>query len=252
MAKRLTIGIVGFGDFSRLMVKYLSKHACLLVTTRRELPNSPDFDCEFVDTDTVLQQDIIILSLPAQHLEDYLKANLNQINPKALIIDVCSVKMKPVEIMHRLLPKTNQILATHPMFGPASAADRLEGQRIMLYPVRLHKQRYADIKAFLDKLGLIIIETTPEKHDRMMAYVQGLSHYIGRVMQLMKIPDTELLTAAYSDLLDMKRIQGGDSWDLFYSIMHENPYALEINERFKKASAKLDKKLGIPKKGLNN
>jgi prephenate dehydrogenase len=248
MAKSLTIGIVGFGDFGRLMVQYLSEHARLLVTTRREISRPKNFDCEFVDPDTVLAQDIIILSLPAQHLESYLKENLKRINPGALIVDVCSVKVEPVEVMRRVLPETNQILATHPLFGPASAADSIQGQRIMLYPVRLDERKYAAIKDFLRKLGLRVIESTPEEHDRAMAYVQGLSHYIGRVMQLMDIPETELITAAYSDLLDMKRIQGGDSWDLFYSIMHENPYALAINKRFKKASADLDKKLDLDRR----
>jgi prephenate dehydrogenase len=77
----------------------------------------------------------------------------------------------------------------------------------------------------------------------MMAYVQGLSHYIARVMDEMNIPETELSTLAYEDLIDMKRVQGGDSWELFYSIMEENPYTHKVNRDFKKACLALDKKL---------
>lgn len=59
----------------------------------------------------------------------------------------------------------------------------------------------------------------------------------------MDIPDSELATMAYKDLLDMKNIQAKDTWDLFESIMHDNPYALEVNELFKKAQCKLDSEL---------
>ena len=78
-----------------------------------------------------------------------------------------------------------------------------------------------------------------------MAYVQGLSHYIGRVMDIMEIPDTPLATMAYEDLLDMKRIQGGDSWDLFMSIMHENPYAVSVQANFEQACRQLNDDLGL-------
>jgi prephenate dehydrogenase len=116
----------------------------------------------------------------------------------------------------------------------------------MVHPTRIDPARYKRIKLFLrQELGLLVIECTPEEHDRMMAYSLGLSHYIGRVMQAMDIPQTELATRAYEDLLDMKRIQGKDSWELFQSIMHENPYALEVNQAFRQASQDLDKQLGI-------
>lgn len=85
----------------------------------------------------------------------------------------------------------------------------------MLSPVRVPAADYQAIKHFLKvTLGLSIIECTPDEHDQALAYVQGLSHYIGRLMQIMKIPRTELMTRAYADLLDMKDIQGGDSWEL--------------------------------------
>ena len=41
----------------------------------------------------------------------------------AVIVDVCSVKEYPVQWMRELLPANVSILATHPMFGPDSAAD---------------------------------------------------------------------------------------------------------------------------------
>lgn len=111
-------------------------------------------------------------------------------------------------------------------------------------PVRVPNEKFSSIKQLLQiDLKLEVLERTPEQHDHEMAYVQGLSHYIGRVMDCMQIPESELATLAYEDLLDMKKIQGGDSWDLYASIMLQNPYAAEVNAQFKQACERLDEKL---------
>lgn len=239
------IGIIGFGDFSKLMVRYLHPYFDIVVATRQKDVHS-NMPCTFVGAPEALAQPIVIPSMPAQYLEEYFLQNARYLSSEALVIDVCSVKVNSVKVLKKVLPKNVHILATHPLFGPASAAESLKGQRIMLYPVRLPQAQYQKIRRFLrDRLRLTIIECSPEAHDKALAYVQGLSHYIGRVMQIMDIPETELMTNAYADLLDMKQIQGGDSWELFESIMRENPYALEVHRRFEKACDTLDNTLGI-------
>jgi prephenate dehydrogenase len=246
MANKPTVAIIGYGEFTKLMIKHLSPHMHVMVSSRQAKVNHDDLTFQEVDLKTSLGQEIIIPSIPSQFFTDFFTTNPHLINPKALIIDVCSVKVKPTEVMLHDAPKTCQILATHPLFGPASAQDGLKGQKIMLYPARLPAERYKNIKKFLkDILGLHIIEMAPEDHGKIMAYAQGLSHYLGRVMQNMRIPESELTTSAYNDLLGMKHIQGNDSWDLFESIMFENPYALEVHQRFKRAMVKLDTRLGI-------
>ncbi len=242
---RTSIGIIGFGDFSKLMIRHLEPYADILVATRQKSPDS-DLKCRFVSNVEALAQPVVIPSMPSQFLESYFKENAKYLQPKAIVVDVCSVKVKPVKTLKKILPGSVEILATHPLFGPASASDTLAGQRIMIYPARLEPAKYEDIKGFLrDTMRLKLIECTPEEHDRTLAYVQGLSHYIGRIMDIMKIPDTELLTRAYADLLDMKKIQGGDSWELFESIMLENPYAKAVHDEFEDACRDLDKRLGL-------
>lgn len=240
------LAIIGFGDFAQLMVRYLSPYFEVMVASRRRITNKKGLDFTEVTVETALKQEIIIPSMPSQFLEEFFIANYDFLNPKALVVDVCSVKTQPVEVLRRVLPEGVQILATHPLFGPASAKNSLKGQKIMMYPVRLTDKKLTKIKQFLrDTLELEIIETTPEAHDQMMAYAQGLSHYIGRAMQLMDIPDSKLTTKAYGDLLDMKRVQGRDSDELFDSILFENPYALEVNKKFKQTLKALDEDLGI-------
>lgn len=244
--KRFSIGIIGYGDFTKLMLEHLAPYADIVVSSRTHEEGEAGFGAQFASLNDVLARPIIIPSIPSQFFEAFFTEHAADVNPDATVIDVCSVKVKPLEVLEQLLPKTCHIIGTHPLLGPASVEKNhgLKGLRCVVSRVRASDEAYSVLESFLsEELGLKIIEKTPSEHDKIMAYVQGLSHYIGRVMQVMDIPDTELSTFAYDDLLDMKRIQGGDSWELFESIMHENPYAFEVNQDFKEAMAELDKKI---------
>lgn len=228
------------------MCEYLAPHADIIVSSRSNVDGEAGFGARFAPLDEVLARPIIVPSIPSQFFESFFTDHKQLVNPEAVVIDVCSVKVKPLEVLGRLLPETCQIIGTHPMFGPASTRKNngLKGLKCVVCPVRIPDPKLAKLTSLLgETLGLEIIYKTPEEHDRDMAYVQGLSHYIGRTMGIMDIPDTTLATFAYEDLLDMKNIQGHDSWDLFESIMNENPYAREVNQDFKRAIDALDQQL---------
>jgi prephenate dehydrogenase len=232
----LQIGLIGYGAFGQLIAQHLASVAEFHIY---------DPTIAGADVTKALAQPIIILAIPAQELAGFLSTNSVHLHKDALYIDVCSVKVRPVSTLLEHVPETAQIIATHPMFGPATAADSLVGRKIMIHPVRVSDETYQTFKQFLAGFELSIIETTPEKHDHMMAYVQGLSHYIGRIMQEMDVPNTELSTLAYDDLLDMKRVQGNDSDALFNSILHENPYTKEVLEDFETAQKAVDSRFSV-------
>lgn len=244
--KKYQIGIVGYGDFTKVMVQYLAPYADIIVSSRSKESGDAGHGAQFAPLKEVLARPVIIPSLPAQYFEEFISENYDQINPEALVIDVCSVKVKPLQALERCLPKTCSIVGTHPLFGPASIKKNggITGLRCVVSNVRSSEEQYSVLIQFLsENLKLSVLERTPEQHDKEMAYVQGLSHYIGRVMDIMNIPKSELSTIAYDDLYDMKMVQAKDSWDLFASIMHENPYAKEVNEAFKKAQKELDNQI---------
>lgn len=245
--KKYNIGIVGYGDFTKLMLEYMSPFADIVVSSRKQDFGDAGFGASFAPNKEVLSCPIIILSIPAQFISEFLDNNYEYINDQAIVIDVCSVKVKPLDVMVAKLPANCSIIGTHPMFGPASVKKNMgiKNLKCVVSAKRADEKVLNDLMSFLSQdLGLEVIKKTADQHDREMAYVQGLSHYLGRVMDIMNIPDSELSTLAYDDLLDMKRIQGGDSWDLFESIMDQNPYAREVNQKFKDACGQLDIKLG--------
>lgn len=243
---RYSIGIIGYGDFTKLMCEYLAPYADIIVSSRQTTEGDAGFGARFAPIQEVLAREVIIPSFPSQHFEAFFAEHVHMIRSDALVIDVCSVKVRPLQVLEKLLPKTCQIIGTHPMFGPASVREQggIKGLKCVVCPVRAHETTERELERFLHEiLGLRILKYSPEEHDRAMAYVQGVSHYIARLMSEMSIPETEMATLAYEKLLAMKNVQARDSWDLFYSIMHDNPYAKKVNDHLRQSVDSLDKKI---------
>jgi prephenate dehydrogenase len=138
--------------------------------------------------------------------------------------------MLPARWMSELLPAHADLVATHPLFGPQSARNGLAGLRFVVCPVR--GRRHRQVAAFGRRLGLKVTVTTPEEHDREMAYVQALTHLIGRSLVNMGIPDEQLKTQSYQHLLDLCGLIGADTFELFTAIQTQNPFAREVATAF--------------------
>jgi prephenate dehydrogenase len=92
-------------------------------------------------------------------------------------------------------------------------------------------------------LQLEVIEKTPEEHDSEMAYVQGLSHFVGRALSIMQIKDFESATKSYKQLLALENLVGSDSWELYKTIQNANPYTQEVRNTFLETLQDLETKL---------
>lgn len=229
-----SIGLVGFGSFGKFIFKHLSPYFEIKVhdefISEGRLKKYKIVNSSLAE---VSKCDVVILAVPVQFLEKVIKEISNTVNPKALVIDVSSVKEKPVEMMLKHLPQSVEILGTHPLFGPQSGANGISGLNMVVSPVRINKVRLRYVVQFLeDELEIILLKRTPEVHDKQMAYVQALTHFIGRAINEIDIPDIEQKTPAYQFLLDIKRNLGKDSMDLFLTIERENPYAPEVLDEF--------------------
>jgi len=65
-----------------------------------------------------------------------------------------------------------------------------------------------------------------------MAYVQALTHLIGRSLVNMGIPDEQLKTQFYQHLLDLCALIGADTFELFTAIQTQNPFAAAVVTAF--------------------
>jgi prephenate dehydrogenase len=236
------IGIIGVGDFGKFLEKHLQKYFEVEIFDRKILADISLNDS--IQTDRINNVDFLVFSITLNGLEDVCQKIQGKIKKEVVLVDVMSIKVKPIEIMKRYFPD-NQILATHPIFGPQSGKNGLKDLPIVLTNVSLSEDLYTGIKSFLlNNLELKVIERTLEQHDKEMAYIQGLSHFIGRALETMDIQDYESKTYSYAQLLKLRELLGKDSFELFKTIQNGNPHAKEIRENFLKVLIDLEKTLG--------
>jgi len=240
----MNIGIIGFGRFGKLLVKYLSKDNKVYVSSRKnndgeikKLNGIP------ASLEEVCKKDIVIPSVPISKFEEILKKIKNLLMHDSLVVDVCSVKEYPVKVMKQVLPNNVQILATHPMFGPDSATTALKGRKIVLCKVRIDKKLYNTIKKSLRRRGLIVLETSPAKHDREIAKSLLLTHMIGRSLIDFGANNLEIDSEGYKRLIRILETVRNDSEQLFKDMNNYNKYSKKVRDDFIKSLNKINLRL---------
>lgn len=228
-----TLGLIGFGQFGRLAAGVLRDHFDVLVFDHAPdtAARAKDLGVAFGSLEAAASREVVVVAVPVVAIREVLVAVAGRLRPGALVIDVGSVKMLPAQWMIELLPAHVDIVATHPLFGPQSVArDGLPGLRLVVCPVR--GERHHAVAAFGRSLGLAVTISTPEEHDQEMAYVQALTHLIGRALVNLGIPDERLATQSYQHLIELCGLIGADTFELFKAIQTQNPFAPQVVRAF--------------------
>ena len=96
---RISIGIIGFGAFGRLMARHLHPHFHLIA--HDPVPSPAVEGVTLADLATAARCPIVILATPVSALEATVRAIGPHLRPGALVLDVGSVKTIPAAIMRR-------------------------------------------------------------------------------------------------------------------------------------------------------
>ena len=225
------VAIIGYGQFGRFMAKHLRPYVKVVPVD--------------VDTDPakIADCDMVVYAVPFDALEQAIHSTKPHVKAGALILDISSVKQKPLALLKKYFKK-HEILGTHPMFGPESGAKGIEGLPIVLCNISFTHSTYRQTKQFLKKeLGLKVVEQTPKQHDQEVAYMQGLSHFIGKALLDMGLKSYAANTQSYAYLLRFCGNLKNDSWDLFKTIQNANPEAKKVRAQFRKTLEQLEKQL---------
>lgn len=233
-----SLGIIGFGDFGRLAASQLRDR---FSTGVHDPHVAPDIIAAQGLAPFSLEQaakcDIVLIAVPVQAMERVIATIAPMVRAGATVIDVASVKVLPSQWLAQHLPDNVHVVPTHPLFGPQSAARGLAGRQLVICPLR--GEQHLKVAALGEEMGLRVRITSAQEHDREMAYVQALTHLIGRTLSAMDIPDEMLKTQTYQHLLDLCGLIRNDSFELFTAIQTLNPYASEITDDFVARAAAL-------------
>ena len=261
--KFLKIGIIGFGRFGRFIAKKMVQYGFQVYATNRTNYSkiAKEIGVIFVE-DSFLnlreKLDIIIFSVSIFSFENILKSYPINFWKNKLIVDVLSVKVYPQKIIQDYLKNVEcDILLTHPMFGPDSANESWINKNFIwwieknntdicsnLYQNTIYNNlTNIDERSKLDPIciflnfwkneGCNMIEMNPEEHDKIAANSQFLTHFIGRLLELLNCEESNIDTDGYKSLLTIKNHTMNDSWDLFLALAKFNPKSLETIKKIK-------------------
>lgn len=234
-----TVGIIGFGRFGRYWAGMLSSDHRVLVTDKADLAEDAEqMGLEFRSLPELCAgSDTIFLCVPINQIESAVSHLKTHLKPGTLIFDTCSVKMYPTRVMLGEFDATEHIdlIASHPMFGPDSGALGVKGLPIVMWPLRVSNSRYREWYAYFEKQGMQVVEMSPDEHDSLTAYSQGVTHYIGRVIGELDLQETPIDTKGFKILLSLVEQICNDSWELFQDLQNCNPYTKDMRLGLEKA-----------------
>ncbi len=234
------VSIIGFGRFGAMLHSLLSKGFEVDVFDKNSIDNS---EVNEVSLEDALRNETIFIAVPIRDFENLVKDISKKISSGKTVIDVCSVKVFPKKVMLNNLSNETDIIATHPLFGPDSLKD--SGSVMTMESVRNTFGRYDFWKNYFESQNIIIEEISAEEHDMMAARSQGLTHFVGRVIDDFGTNQTRIDTEGYKALHKLVNQTCNDTWELFEDIQNFNPFTekmiSELNESFEKISEIIEK-----------
>lgn len=186
MIKKITIiwATDGFGFWlAKFILKNFWDNVEMIITWRNKEKwekNAKKIWAKFSDNnlESVKNADITVFAVPIAFMTEIIKKVAPFVKENSIVLDVCSIKKWPSKALRKYSPKSVFVLPTHPMFGPFIST--IAWQIFVLTPLNSedkNDERYIFLKNFLENKGAKVVEETPEEHDKMMAVVQGLTHF---------------------------------------------------------------------------
>ncbi|MCA1943753.1 MAG: prephenate dehydrogenase [Desulfovibrio sp.] len=176
--------------------------------------------------------DLVLLAVPVTAVDAVLEAIAPHMAAHAVLADVCSVKLGPMQAMLRAW--TGPVVGTHPLFGPEPPEDArvalVEGGRPQ------DAQALPRVAALLAAMGFTCFRTTAEEHDRAMAAIQNLN-FVTTVAYLAALSgDASLapfLTPSFQRRLDASRKMLTQDATLFSTLFDANPYSMDLVRQYR-------------------
>jgi prephenate dehydrogenase len=134
---------------------------------------------------------VVVVAVPISATAEIIKQVGPLLAKDALLMDLTSLKKEPVKLM--LKNSRAEVIGCHPLFGPQ--LKDVTRQNVILCTAR-GKKWQPWLKEVFKNNKLTVLESTPEKHDKMMAIVQALNHFntitLGLALAKTNIPLAEI------------------------------------------------------------
>ena len=122
--------------------------------------------------DASLDQDLIVVACPIRTASGILQ-ELLQRRPSGVILDIASLKSPLRADLFALADAGLQVCSIHPMFGPDT--ELLSGRHVIFITLGA-AEAHLEVRRIFEPTMAELVEMDLEDHDRLIAYVLGLSH----------------------------------------------------------------------------
>ncbi len=237
--------IGGSGKMGRWFASFLLKDGNKVIITGRNekklLEAKQQLGVEVAtNVEAVKNADVVRVSVPIDNFEEVVEQICPHTHSGQFIIDITSIKVSPVETMHKHI-KTGLVLGAHPMFGPG--ARDIVNQNFILTPTNEEETTLAQkIRKYLEERGARATMMTPYEHDEMMTVILGLSHFIAIVsadtlLSLEQLRQMEAIGGStYKVLLTLVGSVISEDPEFYASVQMNLPKMTEIEELFQRNS----------------
>lgn len=226
------VSIVGFGRFGQVLYKML-KDEFTVTAYDKNVAAFKDFkkDKNLKIAKTLkdaFASPVIFYAVPINAFEKSVKEHSAYFKDQ-LIIDVLSVKIFPKKIFKKYIKDYGvRVILTHPMFGPDSSKKSFTGLPLVIENLNAKPAEYAAWKNFFKKKNLNVLEMTAAQHDKQAAMSQGLAHFMGRLLQGLRIKPAAIDTVGARQMQQIKDFTCNDSWALFTGLQNFNPHTKKM------------------------
>ena len=194
----------------------------------------------FVDPELIAEADIIIFALYPHVFVEWIRENAHLISPKTVLTDVTGVKSCIVYDIQAMLPQGVEFISAHPMAGKETAGVEYADEAIfrnanyIVVPTEKNSLDTVELCGDLgETLGFREISVlSPEKHDKMIAFLSQLTHCIAvSLMCACDEPDLERYTGdSFRDLTRIANIND-EMWSELFLANRETLLAEMDNYR---------------------
>ena len=181
------LGIIG-GSLAKAIKKY-TDHTVYGIN-RSPQPLQQALDCGAIDgigtAESLREADVLILGIYPEAAVEFVRSHAADIGQNCVVIDTSGIKS---EICPRLSALAEEngftFVGFHPMAGKekngfgVSEADLFLGASALLIPGNAPEAAVERIAGLCKKIGFgRVVYTTPEEHDRMIAFTSQLPHVL--------------------------------------------------------------------------
>lgn len=184
----------------------------------------------------ISRADAVLISVPIDNFEEAIKEVSCHVQPGQVVIEISSIKARPMELMHKYIAK-GLVLGVHPMFGPGAV--NLANKNFVLTPTNNKEKDLAHrVELHLKKKGARVSQMSPDEHDELMAIILGLPSFIAIVsadtlLSLNRLQKTRKISGStYKLLLMLTESVVAEDANLYAALQMTLPNIAEIENLF--------------------